>query len=131
MERVLDRQQADSYRYVFVHLLTSVHAISRLESGVLQAYKHNTTSILYVSVCTAVYTDFVSSFALITVTKGLKFTSQLEVTDNDQRANAMSAILELSFYWLQFIGFFSFRKAKTFENWSLGSDRINFFTDSC
>jgi hypothetical protein len=93
-------EQAGSYGHLFVHLLTSMHAISRLESGVFQAYTIKTIqlpffTLLYVLLCTQPL--FATSHSSI-VTKGFKFWSQLEVIDNIQRENSISAILELSFY---------------------------------
>jgi len=50
-------ERAGSYKQLFVYLLTSTHAISRLESGVFQAYTMNTIQLLfftslYVLLCT-------------------------------------------------------------------------------
>jgi hypothetical protein len=85
-----------SYRLLFAHLLTSMHAISRLESGVFQAYTIKIIiqlpffTLLYVMLCTQPL--FVTSHS-IAVTKRFKVFSQLEVYDHIQRENSISVIL--------------------------------------
>ena len=129
MERVLENRLV-TCTHLFVHLLTPMRAISRLESRVFQAYTINTIRLpfftyLYVLLCTQPL--FVTSHK-ITVTEGLKFWSQHEVVANDQREN-VPAIMDLPFYWLQFIGFFSFGKAKIWGGGLVASvlTELNFF----